>query len=153
MGKSGRIPETWQSKINVSWRLLGKQWNTKNLWPGSMINLTWKNFAVMFDIHSFLSQNFSTVFQLLKINLQFLKISCSLHGRWDPKWQRILLCVCVVFIMKSAQLCLSYVSFTHYSPKCWAGSAQCVVWNCCWPRYHIQVCQGAVCINWTLLTQ
>lgn len=81
-----------------------------------MINLTWQIFVLMFDIHSFLSQNFRIMSQLLKINLPFLNISCRLNGRWDPKWQRILLCVRVAFTMKSAQLCLSSVPFTHYSP-------------------------------------
>lgn len=85
----------------------------------------------MFDIHSFLSQIFSAMFQLLNISLQFLNISCSLNGRLEPKWQRILLCVCVVFMMKSAQLCLSCVSFTHYSPTCsarlgWFSSVCCL---------------------------
>lgn len=90
-----------------------------------MIHLTWQIFVAMFDIHSFLTQNFSTMLQLLKIILQFLNISCSLNGRLEPKWQRILLC-----LMKSAQLCLSYVFFTVFLQHAvllgWFNSVWCL---------------------------
>lgn len=114
-----------------------------------------KFFVVMFDILSLLSQNFCTMFQLLKINLQFLIISCHLNGRLDPKWQRILLCLCgfhYEICPTVPQLCFLHTLFS--SMQWYVGLVQLsVLSEILLTEASYTALQRAACINRVLLTQ